>query len=213
MDIAIDANININCSPGRLILAINFDAGLLILPNIIDIHDKLVAETAAVGDEVGIMITTSASLWANSDGLDVAAGDEHEAASEAVERTVSATADDNELEEVVGTGDEEHEAAVEAEERGVSATAFFADDDNGLEEVAGTGDDEHEAAAEAEERGVSATAIFAHVAVGAGDEAEGKIVAAERSEGSTALFEAESEVGDEDEVAVAVVEAARATQE
>ena len=144
-----------------------------------DIHDELVAETATVGDEVGIAIATSASLWANNDGLEVAAGDDHEAASEAPERTVASTADDNELEELAGAGDDEHEAVVESEERGV----------------------------------LSATAIFADVAAGGSDEDEGEIVAAERSEATTPLLGGESDVGDEDEVAVAVVEVARATQE
>lgn len=80
--IAIDANININCSGRHLILAINFDAGLLILPNMIDIHDELVAETATVGDEVGIMITTAAPPGADNDGLEEVAcpGDEEHAA-------------------------------------------------------------------------------------------------------------------------------------
>ena len=97
----------------------------------IDIHDELVAETATVGDEVGIMITTAAPPGADNDGL---------------------------------------------------------------ERVACAGDEEH-------------------VAGGAGDEAEGKIVAARRCEAATALFDGESEVGNEDEVALAVAEAARATQE
>lgn len=110
------------------------------------------------------------------------------------------------------------EMATVGNEEGIvitTAASLWANND-GLEEVAGPGDDEHGAAAEAEERGISTTAIFAaddNVAAGTDDEDEGRAVVGERSEATTALFDGESGVGNEDEVAVAVVEAASAAQE